>query len=286
MMHLNMVDATHRFSMDGAAYDHTMDNMGWPNETTHQRLDDFDWENIDPLDVGFYDRSHDSLSSGLMGLTPTSKEQTFDHQTPQLNLDIFQPATQTAPPFPANFTSTLAPSPISRLSSSSTLFSSSKCRCREDLAVLLPEVSDAMQGKQPQLDKIYKMTQKVIQGCQDIVDCTGCQIGCTDLICMVAIFQRTDACFEYIANADQDSSIPMSFGGLDVPINDPKLRAMLVMNLIQQATMVLDAVSIKGQDMLRALGAPSALAQTNIDYLETVIRDFREVLRKAAEFAN
>lgn len=125
-----------------------------------------------------------------------------------------------------------------------------------------------------------------MKGCQDIVDCTSCQLTCTDLICMMAVFQQTDTCFEYISKAELDSSIKLNFGGHEIPIDDPNLRAMLVMNFVQQATMVLDAISTKGQTMLRALGSPSLLARANIGYLETVIGDFRQLLRTVADLAD
>jgi len=123
----------------------------------------------------------------------------------------------------------------------------------------------------------------VLRGCRDVVECTACRISCTDLICTMSVFQHTDTCFKYIANADVDGAITMSFGGCEVPVNDPKLRAMLVMNLIQEATTVLDAISTKGQTMLRSLCPPGPLAQANIGYLDTVIHDFRAVLRLVAD---
>lgn len=140
--------------------------------------------------------------------------------------------------------------------------------------------------QEKQLDQVVKVTQMVMDSCQDIVDCTGCQIGCTDLICVMAVIQQTDTCFEYIAKADLDNAITVNFGGHDISINDPKLRAMLVINLIQQATMVLDAISAKGQSMLWALCPLTALAQANIGYLGTVIRDFRSVLRRITDTAD
>jgi hypothetical protein len=163
----------------------------------------------------------------------------------------------------------------------SQLFSSLNCRCQEKLAVLTPQVKSAMQERQ--LDQVVKVTQKVVDRCQDIVNCTDCQISCTDLICIMAVLQQTDTCFEYIATADLDSIITVNFGGHDIPINNPKLRAMLVTNIIQQTTVVLDAISNKGQSMLRALCPSTALAQANIGYLETVIRDFKNVLRTVAD---
>jgi hypothetical protein len=290
-----VTQGSHQFSMEGVRFGDTLENMGeWPNDTAHQQLDDFDWGDIDPnLNANLYDRSRDSVSGGLVSLIPATLSQMagLGAQSAQLGLDLFQPLpdsatqtlTQTTPP---DFITpnTLTPSPNRGLSPCSTLFSSSTCQCRDNLAILLPKVQNAIQEKQ--LDKVHRITRQVMQSCQNIIDCTGCQIGCNDLICIIAILQKTDVCFEYLAKADLHSAIRMSFGGTEVPINDPKLRAMLVMNLIQQATMVLDSLSIKGQDMLRALGTPHTLAQINIEYLETAIEDFRVVLRKAAELAS
>jgi len=140
--------------------------------------------------------------------------------------------------------------------------------------------------QEKQLDEVVKGTRKVVEGFQDIVDCTGCKITCTDLICIMAAFQQTDTCFEYIVKADLDSAIKMSLGGYEVPINDPKLRGMIVMTLIHQAISVLDAISSKGQRMIQMLCTPSPLAQINIGYLETVIGDFRNVLRRVADLAD
>ena len=148
----------------------------------------------------------------------------------------------------------------------------------------MPRLKAAVQEKH--LDEVLKVTSDVLNRCQDIVDCTGCRITCTDLICMMAVFQQTDMCFEYISKAELDSSIKLNFGGHEISIHDPNLRAMLVMDLVQQATMVLDAISTKGQSMLKALGSPSLLARANIGYLETVIGDFRKLLRTVADLAN
>ncbi|PVI05409.1 hypothetical protein DM02DRAFT_610715 [Periconia macrospinosa] len=161
------------------------------------------------------------------------------------------------------------------------LFASSRCQCRENLAALAPTVANAMNDRR--LDGVFKSTGDVLRGCRDVVECTACRISCTDLICTMSVFQHTDTCFKYIANADLDDAITMSFGGCEVPVNDPKLRAMLVMNLIQEATTVLDAISAKGQTLLRNLCSPGPLAQANIGYLDTVIHDFRTVLGLVAD---
>jgi hypothetical protein len=137
-----------------------------------------------------------------------------------------------------------------------------------------------------QLNEVFKGMRRVVEGFQDIVHCTECNITCVDLICIMAVFQQTGTGFEYIARADLGSAINMTFGGCEVPINDPKLRAMLVSSLIQQATVVLDAIRAKGQDMLRVLGTPSAMAQANIGHLDMVIGEFRTVLRRMVDTAD
>jgi hypothetical protein len=148
---------------------------------------------------------------------------------------------------------------------------------------LVPRVNTAMQGRQ--LDEVFKGMQRVVDSFQDMVQCVECNITCVDLICIMTVFQQTGAGFEYIAKADPCSAINMTFGGREVPIDDPKLRAMLITSLIYQANTVLDAIRAKGQHMLRTLCPPSSIAQTNIGHLETVIEDFRNVLRRMAETA-
>lgn len=181
--------------------------------------------------------------------------------------------------------SIFGPSPVSKSSPCNSLFTSSTCRCRQKLATLAAKAQNATQAKNP--DEVHNMIRQVLQSCHDVIECTNCEIGCNDLICMIAVIQKTDVCFDFLATtgSDPDTTIQMDFGGTEVPIKDPKLKAMLVMNLIQQATMVLDALSNKGQDMLQALGTPHDLALNNIRYLETAIGEFRDVLRKAAEIA-
>lgn len=163
----------------------------------------------------------------------------------------------------------------------SGMYSSSKCPCRNGLTVLLPQVSDAL--REEKLDRVFKVTRDVMQAGQDIVDCTSCEIGCTDLICMMTIFRQTDSCFNFIAKADVDSSIIMDYGGFDLPVQSPQLRAMLVLNLVHHTFTILDAIGTKGHTMLEALNPPNDLATTNIAYLDTVIKDFRGLLTNVVE---
>jgi hypothetical protein len=188
------------------------------------------------------------------------------------------------PLFETDFSSVTTMVPTNGLSQPNPLFSLPPCQCRESLVTLVPRVNTAMQGQH--LDDVFKRMQSVVEGFQGIVHCTECNITCVDLICIMAVFQQTGAGFEYIAKADLSSAISMTFGGCEVPINDPKLRAMLVLSLIHQATAVLDALRAKGQQMLRSLCTPSAMAQANIGHLDTVIADFRNVLRRIADTAD
>jgi hypothetical protein len=149
---------------------------------------------------------------------------------------------------------------------------------------LVPNVNTAMQNKQ--LDHVFRGMQCVVQGFQDIIHCTICDITCVDLICIMATFQQTGPGFEYISSTDLGRAINMTFGGREVPIHDLKLRAMLVTSLIHQANAVLDAIGAKGQHMLRTLCMPSPIAETNIGHLEKVIGEFRGVLREIATRAD
>jgi hypothetical protein len=210
----------------------------------------------------------------------------YSHDTCQtLTHKLKDPSLITATPlFHTNFGSAITMAPTNGLSQSNQLFSLPKCQCRESLVTLVPKVNTAMEDKQ--LNEVFKGMQRLVAGFQDIVHCIECNITCVDLICIMAVFQQTRTGFEYIAKADLGSAINMTFGGYEVPINDLKLRAMLVSSLIQQATAVLDAIRAKGQDMLRMLGTPSAMAQANIGHLDKVIGEFRTVLLRMADTAD
>ena len=108
-----------------------------------------------------------------------------------------------------------------------------------------------------------------------ILDCTSCEMRCVDLICMMSIFRQTDRCFDFIAQADSGSSITMNYGGFDLPVCDPQLRAMLVVNLVHYTLTVVDEIGNMGHKMLEELNPPNELARTNIAYLDSVIGDFK-----------
>lgn len=289
-------DATNHLSMGSTAYEDGCNNMpDWVSSTTHHPLDNFDWGTIDPgLKVGFKERTNREVLTNIqLRLTCISKDHVLDSQTilpSPLEPVIVHPLPSTAtgslitasPPFQATSTgeTTISPSIINSPSQPSQLFLSPRCTCRKSLAVILPQITYAVQEKQ--FNGVFQLVSKVVKGFQDVVNCMICNVTCTDLICIMAVLKQTGSCFEYIAQADLGGAIKMSFGGHDVPINDPKLRAMLVLALIQHATSVLDAISTKGQYMLQTW-CTSPLAHTSIGYLEMTIGDFRAVLRRVAD---
>lgn len=286
-MDLDALDATDHFSLDTMAYQPPLlDSMAdWANETIAQSLNDLDWRAMDsspnptPSDLG-NNMFRPPLSSAPQNLSlTTSTPLYFEASNHTYTTSPAAAYSSTSAGATTNATS-VSPSSLSP----SQLFSSPDCACRGGLAVLVPRLKGAVQDKH--LDEVVKVTREVLKGCQDIIDCTGCRITCTDLICMMSVFQQTDMCFDYISRAELDGSMKLTFGGCEIHIDDPNLRAMLVMDLVQQANMVLDTISTKGQTMLRALGSPSLLARANIGYLETVIGDFRKLLRSVADLVD
>ncbi|ORY70430.1 uncharacterized protein BCR38DRAFT_503988 [Pseudomassariella vexata] len=159
----------------------------------------------------------------------------------------------------------------------------SSCLCRANLMLLLPIVTSAMRDKR--LDEIFKVTSEMMRGCQDLVDCTTCQVSCTDLLMMMTILQETSCCFEYIARSDLDGAVKITFGGYEVSSNDAKFRAMLVMDLVQRASTVLTSINSNCRSKVAELGdEPCTLAQANIAYLDATIGHFRSMLRCVAGY--
>jgi hypothetical protein len=294
LLNLDSPSALDHYSTSTTVYngDRIVDPMAdWP---TQQMLGNLDWEIVDPT---FSVRSLINLSDMVLLLIPFLKENTINafYNLPMLP-DINTPPSAISssrqdfvasnPLSHINVVDAATTTPNNGLAQPdiNQLSSLPRCQCRERLAGLIPQVNRAMQGKQ--FNQVFQGTQQVVDGFQGTVDCRDCNITCTELICIMSMFQQTDSYFDYIARADTWSAMDMSFGGSQVPINDPKLRAMLVISLIHQATLVLDAIRSKGQHMIQALCPPSALARTNIAYLDSAISDFRTTLGVIADTAN
>jgi hypothetical protein len=292
-LNFDSADNTTQFSTASVRNNDEFDTMiEWAPDTGHSSIAEVHWETTD-VDMNA------SLSTFLvyvqLELIYISKVQFQDSLTTLSivsDLNDIQPLSY-PPPHGLTSTPVLSQTDLAgistttsseRLSQPDPWLSLPECQCKDSLAIMIPKVSKAMHEKQ--LDAVFKGTQHVVDGFQNIVDCTHCKITCTDLICTMAMFQQTDAFFEYIAKSDADSTMKMSFGGYEVPINDPKLRAVLVLSLIHQAMSVLDAISSKGREMLQALCTPSPLAQANIGHIDKAVGDFKSVLQGMAKIAD
>ena len=151
----------------------------------------------------------------------------------------------------------------------------------------IPLVNNAMQEEpEPRLDRVFQATEDVIRSCQDMIDCASCQVSCTDLICILAVFQQTSTCFDYIARVDPVAgAFKVSVGKYKVSIaNDVSVRRMLVMDLVKSANTILDSSNSLVQNMFPSqFSMLCRLSRTNLDYLQQVIKTFKAFLRSIAE---
>lgn len=158
---------------------------------------------------------------------------------------------------------------------------SQSCQCRAALSQLIPSARAALRERQ--LDEVFRVTSDVIQQCEGVVSCGACNVNCTELICIMAVFQEVDGCFEYVAMGELDESIKVSIGSYEVEIgvgdqDAQEWRRRLVTQLVRRADRLLDSISATGQGMLRRLDPGCRLGRVNIDYLEIVIANSRENL--------
>jgi hypothetical protein len=163
-----------------------------------------------------------------------------------------------------------------------TLYAPS-CQCQANLMLRVPDVKNVMDEKpEPRLDKVFKVTGDMIQSCQDIINCASCEISHADLVCIMAVFQHTDKCFDYIAKCDlANAFIKVSVGEYQVSLmNDLKLRRMLVMDLVQKARELLSSLSALGQKLLLSQPSAGRLNKINLEYLREVVQNSETYLRK------
>lgn len=117
-----------------------------------------------------------------------------------------------------------------------------------------------------------------------MIDCTGCQLSCADLICVLVVFQHTDACFAYIAEADLTHPVTVSIGHYEVSItNDIKPRQILVMDLGRQANTLLDSITSVEQGLTASPCPATRLNEANGEYLKKVKDAFRTNLRSVTD---
>ncbi|PQE17101.1 hypothetical protein CJF30_00003814 [Rutstroemia sp. NJR-2017a BBW] len=155
------------------------------------------------------------------------------------------------------------------------------CQCRSRLSLYIPKITFIMEEKPaPKLDEVFKVTRAVIQSCQDMIDCTRCQITCSDLLCILVVFQHTDACFGHIAKADLSHPVTISIGQYKVTVtNDTTPRQMLVMDLGRQANTLLDSIASVEQRLSSSPCAANRLNEANGEYLRKVKDAFRTNLQ-------
>lgn len=234
-------------------------NIDHPTNTLEQQQQFMDWSTVDPaviLDL-----------SNTLPCAPTPPSQQ-------------QPSLESLGLFPL-MTSTTA----DKLAWQDQLGSQS-CQCRRGLAQLIPNARAALRDRR--LDGVFRVTSDIIRQCEDIFGCGTCKVNCTDLICIMAVFQEVDGCFEYIAKGDIDGPIKVGIGSYEVEIetceqDSQKWRRLLVIQLVRRAHRLLDSISARGQDMLRILDPGCRLGRVNISYLEAVIGNSRENLHNILE---
>lgn len=233
----------------------TWPSIGNTTETPVRQQKYMDWSSIDP-----------AMTLGLPTALPNAHAPSSEQQPSLESLGLFPLITSTtAENFPWQ-----------------DQLTSQSCQCRAELSQLIPSARAALRERR--LDEVFRVTSDVIQQCEGIVGCGACSVNCTELICIMAVFQEVDGCFEYVATGELDGPIKVSIGSYEVEIgmnyqDAQEWRIMLVVQVVRRAERLLDSISATGQDMLRQLDPGCRLGRVNIDYLETVIANSRENLQ-------
>lgn len=141
----------------------------------------------------------------------------------------------------------------------------------------------------PRLDTMLKVTEDVIVSCQTTTNCKRCKIGPVDLVCIVTVFQQTATCFDHIAKSSLDGNMKVGVGAYEVSlIDDITFKRMLVVNLVKQASSLLDSLNALGQNLfLSQRGqtqglmnrSPACLNQLNLNYVREVTGNFKTFFR-------
>ncbi|TEY29567.1 hypothetical protein BOTCAL_0941g00010 [Botryotinia calthae] len=162
------------------------------------------------------------------------------------------------------------------------------CQCRSQLTLFIPKITSVMEeSPTPKLDSVFKATREVIQSCQDMIDCTSCQLSCSDLMCLLVVFQHTDACFTHISKVDLTHATTVSIGGYEVSITDDiRPRQMLVMDLGRQANTLLDSITAVEETLAASPCAANRLNEVNSEFLKNVKDAFRANLQAVTDSVN
>jgi hypothetical protein len=148
----------------------------------------------------------------------------------------------------------------------------------------VPKLESAIQERQ--LDTMFKVTEDVIRSCQESTNC-GCHVNPVDLVCIMAVFEQTAACFDYIAKSGFGGTVKVGIGAYCISLtDDASLKRMLVLDLIKQANVLLDSVCALAEDMFMSRSksvvkvmnrSPACLNQINRDYVREAAANFRKL---------
>ncbi|KAG8158064.1 hypothetical protein KVR01_011825 [Diaporthe batatas] len=265
-------------SVDPSSIDHEQTDSPEHQQQHQQQQQQMDWSAVDPaLDwtIGMSPVAGLDLPGGFSSDSTTPPDSMGGSAT---NMGITTPTSgQQASLSSLGLLPVITSTNAADLSWQSQLLSPQGCQCRSGLALLIPNARAALQKRR--LDSVLQVTSDIVQQCQGMVTCKNCRVNCTDLICIMAVFQEADVCFDYIAKGDIDSSISVSVGFYDMAADGRdamQWRQMLVMQLWRRANKLLDSISASGQAMLRDLDPDCRLRRLNINYLQAVIENSRD----------
>lgn len=106
-------------------------------------------------------------------------------------------------------------------------------------------------------------------------------------MCLLVVFQHTDACFTHISKADLTHATTISIGDYEVSItNDIRPRQMLVMDLGRQANTLLDSIAAVERGLAASPCAANRLNKVNSEFLKNVKDAFRANLQAVTDSVN
>ncbi|KAM0809742.1 hypothetical protein AB5N19_10089 [Seiridium cardinale] len=250
----------------------------WPEEAFASALEEFDWEFTEDTEVD-----------------PVGLFKAPLHERTEVSKSMKQMPTVSFSPLPSDIeTPSLASSLTGMLEAnsgqSSTAGPSDNCQCRAKLMHQVPNLNSIVQERlKPRLDRMFKVTNDVIMSCHSAANCANCRIGPVDLVYILTMFQQTAFCFDYIAKSGKDENINIGIGDYQIQMNgDPKLKNALVLNLVGQASDLLNTLdahkrrlSLADSPLSRKVisRSPACLNQLNLGYAHEVILKFRKLFR-------
>ncbi|CAJ2505929.1 Uu.00g000590.m01.CDS01 [Anthostomella pinea] len=261
--------------------------LEWPDESFEHALEQFDWvfpeSIVDPSGIS----SSSSHIPDDLGAAPSIAAAAPTSNAADSKANPQNPA---HPPSTIPSSPEAAPQPP-------------PCPCRTNLTAQIPFLETITQtSPSPRLDAALRTTARVIAAAQAAVDCARCQplLGPVDLVCVVAVFQQTAACFNYVVKAGLDgvaTTVRIGIGNgagtgagdyYEVALDDdPALcKRVLVLDLVRKASLFLEALEALarrppvGRKMNRS---PACLNQLNRGYVQEVVLNFRKYFRISTE---